>query len=60
MSLSKRALTSAVIRIDYPESDGKPMAETDLHRQLMNELISQLDYFFQTDPEVYVTGNIFL
>lgn len=60
MSLSKRALTSAVMRIDYPESDGKPMAETDLHRQLMNELISQLDYFFQTDPEVYVTGNIFL
>ena len=38
--------------IFYPETDGKPMAETDLHRALMAELIEQLDDFFRNDPEV--------
>ena len=43
-----------------PESDGKPMAETDTHRTLMIDLLTALDEHFQSDPQVYVTGNIFL
>lgn len=42
-----------------PESDGKPMAETDLHREVMIYLLFALKEFFRDDPQVYITGNIF-
>jgi len=61
MSLHKKALAAEPDPpIEYPESDGAPMAETDIHRDLMAELIAELDTFFQSDPEVYVSGNLFL
>ncbi len=44
----------------YPETDGKPMAETDVHRELLNYLIEGLKIYFQQDKDVYVTGNILL
>lgn len=44
--------------IYYPESDGKPMAETDIHREQMNYLIEALKIFFQSQTDVYVSGNI--
>jgi Uma2 family endonuclease len=45
--------------IEYPERDGKPMAETDTHRDLMTDsLISPLKQFYRPHPNVYVTGNI--
>ena len=44
----------------YPESDGKPMAETDKHRDLMVELIESLKNFYAEEPEIYVTGDLFL
>lgn len=44
----------------YPESDGKPMAETDAHRDEMIDAIVTLRDYFRTVPRVYVTGNIFL
>ena len=43
---------------DYPTSDGKPMAETDLHRDLMIALIETLKWWFADDPDVYVSGNL--
>jgi Uma2 family endonuclease len=45
-------------RNDYPTSDGKPMAETDLHRDLMMEIIETLKWWFRGRPEVYVSGNL--
>jgi Uma2 family endonuclease len=45
--------------IYYPESDGKPMAETDTHRKQMVYLIEALDDYFR-DDQVYVAGNLFL
>ena len=36
------------------------MAETDVHRQLMFELIGMLQAFFRADPHVYISGNLFL
>jgi Uma2 family endonuclease len=55
------ALRQAVaVELDYPETDGKPMAETDKHRDLMIELIEQLKTHFQDDPQVYVSGNMLL
>jgi hypothetical protein len=38
-------------RIEYPISDGKPMAETDLHRDLMFDLIATLKDRYQVDPK---------
>ena len=46
--------------LDYPESDGKPMAETDLHRDLMTESIETLKEYFAAAPNVYVSGNLFV
>jgi Uma2 family endonuclease len=43
-----------------PESDGKPMAETDVHRELMIALLHALKQYFREDPQVYVSGNIFV
>lgn len=44
--------------IEYPESDGQPMGETDKHRQLMIDLIEALKIYFAADPNVYVSGNL--
>lgn len=44
----------------YPTSDGKPMAETDTHRNLMVDLIKRLDFRYEDDPNVYVSGNLLL
>ena len=44
----------------YPTSDGRPMAETDYHRKLMNILIQILDRHYAADPDTYVTGNLLL
>src|SRR5262245_20219201 len=46
--------------LDYPTSDGRPMAETDLHRELIVDLIQTLDDWFADDPDVYVSGNLLL
>jgi Uma2 family endonuclease len=46
--------------IYYPESDGKPMAEADLHRNEMFEIIDMLARRYADAPDVYVSGNLFL
>ncbi|MBI3652479.1 MAG: Uma2 family endonuclease [Acidobacteria bacterium] len=46
--------------VEYPESDGKPMGETPVHRRLMTELIFQLENFFEQKPDVYVSGNMMM
>jgi Uma2 family endonuclease len=46
--------------IDYPESDGQPMAETDFHLKLMTNLLHALDTHFADGPQVYVSGNLLL
>lgn len=45
--------------IFYPESDGKPMAETDKHRDLMVDFIQMLQQHFR-DALVYVSGNLLM
>lgn len=46
--------------IIYPESDGKPMAETDVHRKLMMDFIQMLEDHFQYENDVYVSGNLLM
>jgi Uma2 family endonuclease len=45
--------------IDYPTSDGRPMGETDLHRNVMFESIESLKLYF-AGQQVYVSGNLLL
>lgn len=47
----------AVREIEYPESDGKPMAETDIHRDIMVDLIYRLKARYE-GQDVYVSGNL--
>ncbi|MDW8364910.1 MAG: Uma2 family endonuclease [Abditibacteriales bacterium] len=47
-------------QIHYPASDGKPMAETDTHRNQMTDLIEALKDFYRDAPDVYVSGNLLL
>lgn len=46
--------------IDYPTSDGEPMGETDLHRQMMIDLIEALRLYYRDVSDTYVSGNILL
>jgi Uma2 family endonuclease len=45
-------------KVEYPDSDGKPMAETDVHRNLMVSLITALRWRYRDEPLVYVSGNL--
>jgi Uma2 family endonuclease len=45
--------------IEYPTSDGRPFAETDLHRTIMAAAIETLQLHFAKQP-VYVSGNLLL
>jgi hypothetical protein len=53
------ATNAADIDVDYPTSDGRPMAETDLHRDVMLDAIETLKMHF-AGQQVYVSGNILL
>ncbi|MBM3243023.1 hypothetical protein FJZ31_42740, partial [Candidatus Poribacteria bacterium] len=46
--------------IIYPESDGEPMAETDIHRKIMIDFIELLSNHFRSRADVYVSGNLLL
>lgn len=45
--------------IEYPESDGRPMGETDLHRDWMFRIIHLLEHRYR-GQKVYVSGNLLL
>ena len=45
---------------DYPSSDGKPMAETEVHILALIHLLNALRYFFRKQPDTYVIGNMLL
>ncbi|HZF07988.1 MAG TPA: Uma2 family endonuclease [Thermoanaerobaculia bacterium] len=44
----------------YPESDGRPMAETEVHGQVMIDLWNALRRRYASVPDVYAWGNMFL
>jgi Uma2 family endonuclease len=50
---------TAAVEVAYPTSDGRPMGETDLHRNVMNLTIETLKMHF-AGQQVYVSGNILL
>lgn len=46
--------------IEYPESDGQPMAESDEARDYLMYGTEVLGIYFQDQPDVYVSGNLFI
>ena len=46
--------------VEYPTTDGKPMAETELHRKEMIDAIEVLEDYFAGQHDVYVGGNLLL
>lgn len=46
--------------IHYPESDGRPMGETEIHAQVLEDLRFALVRRYAGVPDVYVWGNLFL
>ncbi|HSK75010.1 MAG TPA: Uma2 family endonuclease, partial [Thermoanaerobaculia bacterium] len=45
--------------IEYPTSDGQPMAETTLHRKVMSDVIEGLERRYADSADVWVGGNLF-
>jgi Uma2 family endonuclease len=45
--------------IEYPETDGRPMGETDLHREWMQRIIDLLKHRYR-GQRVYVSGNLLM
>ena len=54
------ATTATQKPIHYPESDGKPMGETDVHIDALIYLREALKDYFRDESQVYVAGNMFL
>lgn len=57
---STRRGQSAATAIEYPDTDGKPMAETPLHRNEGYRIIYTLQDAYARRPDVYVSGNMML
>ena len=49
-----------VTPIEYPDEDGKPMAERDIQCSYLTYARNALRIYFQNHPDVYVAGNLFI
>lgn len=47
-------------KIEYPSSDGQPMAESDFQRKPLIYSIEALSTFFENRHDVYVSGDMFV
>jgi Uma2 family endonuclease len=50
----------ATREVEYPTGDGKPMAETDVHRDDMVDVIQMLKNHYADQTDVYVSGNLLM
>ncbi|MEW6284382.1 MAG: Uma2 family endonuclease, partial [Candidatus Eremiobacterota bacterium] len=46
--------------VDYPDSDGNPMTDSDVNRQLMEYVEFALDGLFRDEPNTYVSADLFI
>lgn len=46
--------------IEYPDTDGLPIAESDFQREYLTYAVEVLRIYFQNHPDVYVSGNLFI
>ncbi|MGF1482243.1 MAG: Uma2 family endonuclease [Cyanophyceae cyanobacterium] len=52
--------STELTEIEYPDSDGKPMAESDQTRDSLIYAVKVLRIYFQNRQDVYVSGNLFI
>ena len=57
VSANQTVTTEEII---YPETDGKPMAESDFQRGPLTYLVEALRLYFQDQPDIYVSGNLLI
>ena len=50
----------APAKVDYPSSDGRPMAESDFQRTPLIYAVDRLRQHFRSRRDVYVSGNLLL
>lgn len=58
--MANTALATPPPAVDYPASDGQPMAETDHQRTPLTYAVDRLRLHFRDRPDVYVSGNLFI
>ena len=46
--------------IHYPESDGQPLGDTDIHRDEITSIVQALEHHFAEAPDVYVSGDLLI
>ena len=47
-------------KVHYPESDGRPMGESEIHAEVLEDLRFALVRRYAGVPDIYVWGNLFL
>ena len=57
MTVTPNKLKTEII---YPDSDGKPMAESDPTRKYLFYAVDTLSIYFEERKDVYVSGNLFI
>ncbi len=58
--MASSVLSPVKRQIDYPSSDGKPMAESSVHYTCLTEACSGLQRYFRHRPDVFVAGNLLI
>ena len=58
--VSAPARAPAAATVEYPSSDGKPMAESDAQRVPLIYAVDRLGLYFRNDPDVYVSGDLLI
>ena len=58
--MKNSALAPAQVEIDYPATDGEPMAETDAQGIPLMYAVTGLRDYFRHRPDVYVSGNLLI
>ncbi len=56
--MNKPAIEPAPLVVDYPTSDGRPVAETERHFRELSYLAHALRVFHRSRPDVYVGSNL--
>ena len=60
MATSLSAPLAPAATVEYPSSDGKPMAESDSQRIPLTYAVDRLRYYFRNHADVYASGNLLI
>ncbi len=60
VQVTDRVLSPIIQAVEYPESDGQPMGESETHVLAILHLLQALRHFFRNRADVYVIADMFL